>query len=259
MRLHTDVCGAGLELVLVHGWGMHGGIWEDWVAELGQWFHVTAVDLPGHGNSAWAGQSELREWARAVHDAVPENAWWVGWSLGGLVTLAAAAQASARMRGMLLLAATPRFAHAPDWPYGMDVPVLEQFGRQLETDSERTLARFLSLQVRGSRSGVRQLRQLHAAMATRPPAHPAALRTGLRFLQQADLRDILAGTGLPVRWLLGERDTLVPVSVSGAFPHIPVRRVPAAGHVPFLSHTQLCSDAIRHWLLDSGQDVHATG
>ena len=163
------------------------------------------------------------------------------------------------MRGMLLLAATPRFANAPNWLHGIDVPVLEQFGRQLEADTERTLARFLSLQVRAGRAGVHQLRQLQAAMRTRPVAHPDALRTGLRFLQQADLRQIMSGTSLPLRWLLGERDMLVPVSVDGVFPRIPVERVPDAGHVPFLSHPQLCSAVIRRWCLDPGEDIHATG
>lgn len=259
MTLHTEVSGAGPELVLVHGWAMHGGIWDGWIAELGRWFHVTAVDLPGHGNSEWSGQLELEDWARSVQYAVPGNAWWVGWSLGGLVALAAAARDPSAMRGMILLAGSPRFVNGTDWSHGIDSAVLEQFGQQLEADTERTLTRFLSLQLKGSDAGAHQLRRLRAAMRTRPSARPEALRTGLRFLQQADLRQIMSGTSLPLRWLLGERDMLVPVSVDGVFPRIPVERVPDAGHVPFLSHPQLCSAVIRRWCLDPGEDIHATG
>ena len=46
--LKVDVYGSGPDLVLLHGWGMHGGLWSDWADELGEWFRVTVVDLPGH-------------------------------------------------------------------------------------------------------------------------------------------------------------------------------------------------------------------
>ncbi|NHZ69836.1 MAG: alpha/beta fold hydrolase, partial [Thermotogales bacterium] len=57
--LHVDVYGAGPDLVLVHGWGMHGGIWSDWAGELSSCFRVWVVDLPGHGNSDYQGQDTL--------------------------------------------------------------------------------------------------------------------------------------------------------------------------------------------------------
>ena len=38
-------------LVLVHGWGMHGGIWVDLAARLVSAFDVSAPDLPGHGDA----------------------------------------------------------------------------------------------------------------------------------------------------------------------------------------------------------------
>ncbi len=256
--LYTDTCGEGPELVLLHGWGMHSGIWQDWAGELGQWFQVTAVDLPGHGNSAWSDECELQDWVQAVQQVVPQHAWWVGWSLGGLVALAAAAHDPGGMRGVLLLAGTPKFVSGPGWSYGVDAAVFDQFGRQLEADAERALARFLSLQMRGCAGGADPLRRLRAAMKLRPTAHPDALRAGLRFLQRADQRHAMQLADLPVRWLLGERDTLIPVSVSGAFPDIPVQYVEGAGHAPFLSHPQRCSAAIRHWLPGRTGDLHAS-
>jgi pimeloyl-ACP methyl ester carboxylesterase len=58
MNLHVDrypYTGAdecSMPLLLIHGWGMHGGMWGGVTEKLAQHFHVYAVDLPGHGRSA---------------------------------------------------------------------------------------------------------------------------------------------------------------------------------------------------------------
>ena len=47
--LHVDTIGSGAPLLLVHGWGMHGGVWKHVATKLAQHFRVHCVDLPGHG------------------------------------------------------------------------------------------------------------------------------------------------------------------------------------------------------------------
>ncbi len=49
--LHVEVTGQGEPLVMLHGWGMHGGLWSGAAEQLSQHFTVMAVDLPGHGYS----------------------------------------------------------------------------------------------------------------------------------------------------------------------------------------------------------------
>jgi pimeloyl-[acyl-carrier protein] methyl ester esterase len=247
--LHTDVVGAGPDLVLLHGWGMHSGVWGQWLLHLQRDFRVTAVDLPGHGSSRFQGQRELEEWAAAVLEVVPPRAWWVGWSLGGLVALAAADQARNRLSGLVLLASTPKFVAYQDWMHGVPAEVFSQFARQLETDSERTLSRFLSLQVRCAERGNETLRQLRGDLRGRPAADPGALRAGLRFLQECDLRSAIRGRDMPLFWLLGERDTLIPAQLARDFPGIASTVIPGAGHAPFLSHPQQCADYVRTNLL----------
>ena len=51
VAMHVDSHGSGAPLVLIHGWGMHGGIWDNVVPLLAQHFRVHCVDLPGHGYS----------------------------------------------------------------------------------------------------------------------------------------------------------------------------------------------------------------
>ncbi len=52
-RLYTEVSGSGPTLVLLHGWGLNVRVWDGLAAALRDRFRIIAVDLPGHGRSAW--------------------------------------------------------------------------------------------------------------------------------------------------------------------------------------------------------------
>jgi len=254
--LHVDVYGAGPDLVLLHGWGMHGGIWADWAGELSSRFRVWVVDLPGHGNSDYQGQDTLAAWASAVQDVVPTNAWWLGWSLGGLVSMAALASQQQSIRGLVLLATTPRFVASQDWTSAVDARIFDQFAQQLQTDIDRTLTRFLSLQVKSADRSADTLRKLRAGLKCRLEADIDSLCSGLRFLQESDMRHVLTDPVAPIYWLLGERDTLVPPKVRNSFPDIPSALIEGAGHAPFLSHPGRCSEQLERWLLKGEKRVH---
>ncbi|HFD79225.1 MAG TPA: pimeloyl-[acyl-carrier protein] methyl ester esterase [Gammaproteobacteria bacterium] len=253
MTLHVDRLGKGPDVVLLHGWAMHGGLLSAWARQLARAFRVHVVDLPGHGYSAFDGEREIGEWAAAVAGVVPAGANWIGWSLGGLVALAALALEEARIQRLVLLASTPRFCAAAGWPHAVDPEVLAQFAVQLERDPERTLGRFLSLQVRNSQDAGDSLRALRAALRQRPPAHPQALRQGLALLRDSDLRQALIASPVPLYRLLGERDTLVPAVSEGPLARMRTVVIAGAGHAPFLSHPRACSEAVQCWFSAVGE------
>ena len=67
MRLHVETRGEGPDLVLLHGWALHGGIWGPWLDELAMQARLHVIDLPGHGRTEWpAGVRDLQGLARAV-------------------------------------------------------------------------------------------------------------------------------------------------------------------------------------------------
>jgi pimeloyl-ACP methyl ester carboxylesterase len=49
--LHVQTLGHGPDLVLLHGWGLHGGVFAPLVERLVDDFTPHVVDLPGHGLS----------------------------------------------------------------------------------------------------------------------------------------------------------------------------------------------------------------
>jgi pimeloyl-[acyl-carrier protein] methyl ester esterase len=153
------------------------------------------------------------------------------------------------------MAATPKFVISGDWTAAVPAEVFRQFARQLAEDPDRTLSRFLALQVRGAEGGGETLRRLRSALRGRRGADRAALCAGLGFLQDADMRRSMRASGLPVYWLLGERDTLIPVGVKDGFAELPSALIAGAGHAPFLSHPVECSRQLCQWLLPDAEQA----
>jgi len=256
MNLYSQTSGAGPNLVLLHGWGLHGGIWDDFVPLLETTFRVTRVDLPGHGRSEWQGQTRLDAMVAAVLDAVPPRAAWLGWSLGALVAARAALQAPGRVGALVMLAGSPCFVRQPGWQSAMSPAMLEGFAAELRDDYGRTLNRFLSLQVRGSEHAGHVLRTLRARLLAQGEPQPAALQAGLEILRSTDLRAAVAGVVCPVLLVMGERDMLVPAAAgaaaAGLFPDARVEVIAGAGHAPFIQQPQQVAGHMQAFLQQYG-------
>ena len=241
--------GSGPDLVLVHGWGLHGGIWGDLPARLAKYFRVTTLDLPGHGRSDIADVPlSLAGFTESVAALCPAPAIWLGWSLGGLIAMHAALQHPRKVSQLVLVGATPKFVQAPDWPPAMSVVVFDDFARGLTQDYRTTLLRFLSLQTGSNESSRALLKQLRADMFAHGEPQPEALAAGLAMLEQTDLRARLAEIQAPALVVHGSHDRLAPPAageyLSRQLPNARLLRLEGAGHAPFLSHTAAFTDAV---------------
>lgn len=242
LNLNSDIQGEGPDLVLLHGWGMNGGVWATLLPRLTPHFRVTRIDLPGHGGSPFDPEADsIGAWGEACLAAAPERAVWLGWSLGGQVAQWVAVNHPGRVAGLVSVCGSPRFTRADDWPHGMVRGTLQQFAGALAANYRQTLDRFLALQVRGDDDARATLRLLRQEIATRPEADPRALEMGLGLLRGVDLREELLRLCVPSLWLFGERDQLIPSGVaedlrlllSAQRPDI--RVLPRAAHAPFIS------------------------
>ena len=240
------------DVVMLHGWGMNAAVW-DGCSACWQGLDQHRIELPGHGASPFQPRLDsLWSWADACLEAAPEQAIWLGWSLGGLVALAAALRAPKRVTGLILLTATPRFVQAVDWTPAMPETTLDQFHADLALDPVATLSRFLALQVRGSESARDTLRTLRQELDSRPPPQPDALSLGLDLLRDEDLRGRLPDIRCPALWIFGSHDALVPPRVAERveclMPGAQTRVIAGAAHAPHLSHPTATAAAIRDFL-----------
>ncbi len=244
--MHIDVQGSGPDLVLIHGWAMHGGIFAPLLQRLTPHFRVHAVDLPGHGYSHDDAHFELVDCAQRIAAATP-RALWLGWSLGGLVALRAALDEPAQVRGLGLIASSPRFVAAPDWPHGVAAGVFAEFANELHARYRRAIERFLALETMGSMQAQSDLRELRRIVFERGEPSIEALADGLRALDASDLRADVARLAMPSLWIAGRRDRLVPPgALQWAAAQAPHGRCLEynSGHAPFLEHAAGIADAL---------------
>jgi len=246
--------GQGQPLIFLHGWGFNSEIWNPLVPQLASHWHIYQVDLPGHGRSPYC-EYTLPVLIKTFATQLPPQAVWVGWSLGGLIAMAMARWQPTWVRALVLVASSPRFVTAPDWPHAISPTVLQQFSEQLQNDTEGTLQRFLALQVKGSETARQQLRSLNTWLKQSGWLQPTALQTGLRFLQDTDLRPELAQIHCPALLCLGEYDTVVPAEMGKDcqrwWPNLRQECIPAAAHIPFLSHSEIFMQLVQNFLAQS--------
>lgn len=244
-NLHWQSFGQGPDLVLLHGWGMNGAVWQQTVESLQPYFRVHVVDLPGYGYSAEHHAHDLAQIAEMVLQDAPPTAVWLGWSLGGLVATHIALNTPERVSKLITVASSPKFAAERPWR-GIQPTVLNAFTEQLMEDFSLTVERFMALQAMGSPSARHDVKQLKQAVLSRPQPNPDSLLVGLNILADIDLREALTALTMPMLRLYGRLDGLVPIKVaadlSEQLPSTQQFVFSQSSHAPFMTeHDAFCS------------------
>jgi len=249
--IHIETTGNGSDLVMLHGWGMHGGIWDGLVEQLSQRFRLHRVDLPGHGLSRGCTLDSLESMVNLIAQRLPDEYMVCGWSLGGQIAIKLALLAPKRVRQLVLVATTPCFVKHADWPWGMESQTLQLFMDNLARDYVQTLNRFLTLQVSGGLDQSKVLAQLRRSILQRALPEQQALQMGLKILLTSDLRTELKGIMQPVLLIHGENDMITPVNAAKwmqrQLPQARLKLFPNCGHAPFLVFPDLfveCFDVL---------------
>lgn len=254
LKPYVQVSGQGKPLVLLHGWGLHGGIWETVLPEFEKHFSVYNVDLPGFGRSpVYNGDYTMDYLVESVLSVLPEKFDLLGWSLGGLVATALSLEEPQRVKKLITVASNPAFVAGENWQYGMQAKVLTSFIDYLEEDYEGTLIRFLGIQTMGSATQKEDIKRLKESVFLHGQPSKKALRGGLKILNDINLTDRLNKLSLPLLRLYGRLDSLVPVKVesevSALLHHSKSKIYRKAAHAPFLSSTQEFIDDVMRFLL----------
>jgi pimeloyl-ACP methyl ester carboxylesterase len=241
--------GDGPPLVLVHGAGVDGRMWQPQLAGLADELTVVAWDEPGTGRS----------------DDLPD-----GFGLDGYAHCLAALIDS--------LALGP--AHVAGLSWGGTV-VLELYRHHPERVATLILADTYagwkgSLPAEEVQARVEGVRRMLAAEAVYDPpglfagdppsefaglleqmasaVRPASLWAQLSVMAQADLRDVLPTIAVPTLLIWGDCDARSPLGVTDQFreaiPHAELVLIPGAGHVSNLEQPGPFNDALRRFCRD---------
>ncbi|MFT5502609.1 MAG: pimeloyl-[acyl-carrier protein] methyl ester esterase [Gammaproteobacteria bacterium] len=228
-------------MTLIHGWGMNGQVFTPIYAALADYYEVKRLVLPGHGGYEWlVGKpidDQVQELSREVDRGI-----LLGWSLGGLYALEMVRQFPGKFSSLVLVCCNPCFVQKKGWDAAVENKVFDQFTRDLDKGWASTIQRFLTLQMHGVENSREMVRSFMAILRNGAEPTPQGLENGLHLLKTCDYRDQLRDIDIPVTFILGERDPLVPIQVANEIYNlnrsIRVELLHGAGHAPFLSHNQ---------------------
>ncbi|WP_153447965.1 pimeloyl-ACP methyl ester esterase BioH [Vibrio algicola] len=250
-KLHWQSQGEGLDIVLIHGWGMNGAVWQPTIDALSVKFRVHSVDLPGYGLSHAQSAQDLDDMCQQVLAQAPQKAVYLGWSLGGLVATNIALNHPDRVSKLITVASSPKFAAEKGWR-GILPKVLTDFTSQLTSNFKLTIEGFMLLQALGSPSARHDVKAIKKQVFSRPMPDPEALRIGLDILSEVDLRPGLSDISMPFLRLYGRLDGLVPnkvaTLVSELAPSSECCIFHSSSHAPFMSEPELFCETVEGFL-----------
>ena len=253
--LYSEIKGNGHNVVLLHGWGMHGGLWGKFNELLSRDCQTHTIDLPGYGFSHKMNNEftldAITEVVEEYIKHIGKPVSLIGWSLGGLITLNILQRKNIDIDKVVLIATTPSFTKKNDWVNAIEQTVFDGFAKDLQDDYKKTLKRFLSLQTRGSDLSRDELRELNKNLNSRSEPNIKALENGLKILSATDLRHEKQNE-ISTMIVLGEKDTLIPLSVKNEFEkmfsNLEQFILEKSGHAPFITNPGLCAEKIKNFI-----------
>jgi len=257
LNWHYEISGSGDVVVMVHGLGAAGKIWEAQKEFLQTDFQVVTLDLPGHGQSGWMPVS-LNEMAIDIRQILSSlgviQFSLLASSMGGLIALELYRMVPQDIMRMSFVGSIPKFARGPHYPAGLDIgkirmlshqfdgnyaAILDIFFRSLFTIKERESERF---------KWVKEFRQQE------PLPSREALKYFLDILEKKDLRDRLASVICPLQFITGTEDYICPRAIMDwVADHTHNARfdfIDGCGHLPFLVETKEYNRLVEDFLMN---------
>lgn len=226
------------DLVLIHGWSLHRGVWSPCLDALGDVADVRLADLPGYGDTPDSGQSFV-EAAQSLADSLPMNSTLCGWSLGALLAMQAALLAPERVAGLVLVGATPCFTRHDGWADAQPTALLNDFAAAVANDGRAALQRFVALFNQGDAKARPIGRDIARNVLSSPLPATSTLLAGLDWLRDTDLRERVEALSCPLLLIHGEHDPLMPLPASrwlaDRLPQARLEVFADAAHAPFLN------------------------
>ena len=214
--------GSGPALVLLHGLSEEGDSWQNVAPALADKFEVWLPDLPGAGRSPLpaTGTLTIESIADAVFKSLQsqglESVTLIGHSMGGYVALAFLEKYGDMLNGIALLHSTPAADTEEKKEQRQKANSLLNGGKKeafLKPLAEKLFApEFLAAHP--------QIAEEQFRRANRLPAETMAQHNSA-MAARSDRTDLLRTTKIPVQWVLGEEDQILPLDATLAFVALP--------------------------------------
>lgn len=140
---------------------------------------------------------------------LPTDCWLFGWSLGGMLATALAAQRQSSCAGLISYASNACFVAGDNWPRAMPAATFAEFQQLCVDDLSAGLKRFTLLCSQGAEQPRQLARQLLQMAVLSDKDKTLA---GLQMLAELDNREAIKAFAGPQLHLLAEADALLPTA-----------------------------------------------
>ena len=233
--------------LLISGWGTSAAVWDPIIPVLEQAYQIDVIEPPWlPAGQALGSMSAVDDYIESLAQRMSEDTTLIAWSLGGLLALRLAVRFPNKAKRLVLIASTAYFPCDQGGVNGIDRSWLNSFCERFKSAPEKTLQRFMTLQVKGEQQAKPCLRLLQQ-LCTVSEYDMDECEAGLMLLSTLDVRDELTQVVQPVRIIHGQNDAVLPVAAGkhlAAVLHSHCHIIADAGHVPQLSHSAAVAEAI---------------
>ena len=209
--------GSGPVIMLLHGFGMDGSLWDDLVEELKKDFRVLVPDLPGIRHSGLTNESLTIEWiadfAKAIIEKEEvEKIHLLGHSMGGYVVLAFAEKHPVRLESIGLF-----HSH----PFADDKEKIKNRKRSIEFVQKNGVRLFLDELYNNLFSEEFSTNQGTVILGLKEKAYEyspdALVALTEAMFKRPERTEVLVNFNGPVLFILGKEDKIIPLK-SGLVP-----------------------------------------
>ena len=197
------------DIVFFHGWGFDCSIYDN-IVNLLEEYDCWLFDFPGFGENRELAAIEISNLSRLLKNLLPNNAYFVGWSLGGMFATALAETINT-VRGVISIACNPKFVADEQWKNAMALSTFGDFYQGFDGKPLSTFNRFLALTTQNGCEPKRMLRECKRNFLPPTEAQKDTWLHTLNWLAEIDNRNLLAQSDIPHLAILAKNDALVPI------------------------------------------------
>jgi pimeloyl-ACP methyl ester carboxylesterase len=243
--------GTGPTVVLLHGFGENGNIWQQQVEALAGSYHVIVPDLPGSGKSNLVEDMSIEGLAACVYQILQTEkvnlCVMIGHSMGGYITLAFAEKYPDVLTGFGLFHSTA-YADTEEKKVTRQkgIQFIEKHGA-LEFLKTSTPNLFSPATKENNNTLLEEHLQQAAAFSKE-----ALVAYYKAMIQRPDRTNVLQKVQVPVLFVLGEHDTAVPLKDGLEQCHLPsvsyVQILQQSGHMGMIEEAEKSTTILKEYL-----------
>lgn len=258
--------GRGGPLLLIHGWGMSGALFEPQSKALASRFRVLAPDLPGHGQSGpFSDDATFSELADSIAGLIThlelEEVCLVGWSLGAMVAWDLLERyPDVPVSKLVCIDMVPRLLSTEQWTHGLLEPrengVFQTHAGRIRENwpsyVDKMVPRIFQPQASPQRTAL-----IDWASRIAGKGDPVSLGNIWLAMGTVDARSHLSDISIPALVVTGRHSQLYGTEagawVAQQIPDARLKVFEQSGHAPHLEEPELFNRTLADFAADSEQ------